>query len=134
MSIFGVSLLGVLAATFTGMLLGALWYSPLAFGKQWMESIGKTPEQLGNQLIPMLGSVLASFITAVGVSLIFLWLGVDSLAMGIHIGIVLGLFIVFPALLSDNLFCGWGIKLLLIQTGYRVLSIFLMSIVLVYVA
>ena len=123
-----------LAATFAGMLLGALWYSPLVFGKQWMACIGKTQEQLGSQLIPMLGSVVASFLTAFGVSLIFLWLGVDNLAMGIHVAVVLGLFIVFPALLSDNLFCGWGSKLLLIQVGYRALSILLMCIVLVYLA
>ena len=57
---------------------------------------------------------------------------IDSIGMGLLTGLILGLLIVFPALLSDSLFCGWGNRLLLIQSGYRVISIVLMSMVLVY--
>ena len=46
---------------------------------------------------------------------------------------VLATCFIFPALLSDNLFCGWGAKLLLIQSGYRVLSVILMSVTMLYV-
>lgn len=98
-----------------------------------MKSIGKTPETLGSATKPMVGSVIASLLTAIGVSLICLFAGVASLSMGLSVGLTLGLLIIFPALLSDNLFCGWGTKLLLIQLGYRALSVLLMSVVLVYV-
>lgn len=98
-----------------------------------MQSIGKTPDTLGGSALPMVGSVIASLMTAVGISIIFSLVGVDSLSAGIGVGVTLGLLIVFPALLSDNLFCGWGKQLLLIQAGYRVVSIFLMSLALVFV-
>ena len=113
------------------MALGALWYSPLLFGEKWMQSIGKTPDTLGSSTLPMIGSVAASLMTAIGVAIIMSLTGVSSLSAGFGVGLTLGVLIVFPALLSDNLFCGWGNQLLLIQSGYRVLSILLMSLVLV---
>ncbi|PCJ14914.1 MAG: hypothetical protein COB04_14065 [Gammaproteobacteria bacterium] len=131
MEVLELNLLGVIVATVIGMALGALWYSPLLFGNQWMQSINKTPETLGSPTGPMIGSVIASLLTALGVALLFSFVGVDDLSTGIKIGLILGLFIIFPALLSDNLFCGWGSPLLLIQSGYRALSVLLMSMALV---
>jgi hypothetical protein len=47
MTLFELPLVAITLATFLGMLLGALWYSPLLFGQQWLRCIGKTPEKLG---------------------------------------------------------------------------------------
>ena len=132
MEILGLSVVGIVVSTFAGMSLGALWYSPLLFGKQWMKCIGKSPETLGKQTIPILGSIVANLATAVGLTIIFKLVGISGLASGITVGLALGVLIVFPALLSDNLFCGWGVRLLLIQSGYRLSSILMMSIILVY--
>ena len=114
------------------MVLGAIWYGPVGFGAAWMRSIGKTPETLGGQSGPMLGSMVACLLTATGVALMLSATGVDSLAGAAGLGLILGLLLVFPALLSDNLFCGWGTRLLFIQAGYRVLSVLLMSVVMFY--
>ncbi|MFT5692500.1 MAG: hypothetical protein ACI92E_001835 [Oceanicoccus sp.] len=108
MELLGINIMGVLAATVIGMVLGALWYSPVLFGKKWMQSIGKTPDTLGGSALPMVGCVIASMMTAVGISIVFSLVGVDSFSAGLGVGLTLGLLIVFPALLSDNLFCGWG--------------------------
>lgn len=129
MEIFGINLVGILATTFIGMVLGALWYSPILFGKQWMEAIGKTPETIGSPTGPMIGSMM----TAIGVSVVFSLTHVESLVQAIHIGVILGVLIIFPAMLSDSLFCGWGNRLLIIQAGYRILSVLLMSLALVYI-
>lgn len=123
------ALVPVIAATFAGMILGALWYSPLLFGKQWMAAIGKTPETLGSQSLAMLGSVVANLLMAIGVALLMAVVKVSSLTESAVVGAILGFLIIFPALLSDNLFCGWGKRLLLIQTGYRVLTVVLMAVV-----
>jgi hypothetical protein len=40
-----VNWLAVLAATVSAFLLGAVWYSPLLFGKAWMRASGVTQEQ-----------------------------------------------------------------------------------------
>ena len=129
--LLGFQLTTILTATFIGMVLGALWYSPLLFGNQWMAAIGKTPETVGKQTLPIMASIIANLLTALGIAIIFSLVGVEGLMMGLGIGFTLGVLLVFPALLSDNMFCGWGIQLLLIQSGYRLLSILLMSITLV---
>ncbi len=129
MEIMQVNLIAVAAATLVGMVLGALWYSPIAFGPAWMRAINKTPEQLGKATGPMIGSMVASLLTAIGVAIVFELIGVASIGVAVQIGLVLGLLIIFPALLSDNLFCGWGLRLLAIQAGYRVLSVLFMTVV-----
>jgi hypothetical protein len=134
MTILSLNLIGIVVATIIGMTLGALWYSPLLFGKQWMESIGKTPETLGRTKGPMIGSIIASLMTAIGISIIYSFslIEVGSLSQGILFGLTFGVLIIFPAMLSDNLFCGWGNRLLIIQSGYRAISVLLMSIALVF--
>ena len=128
-----INWLGVLVATIVGMVLGAVWYSPLLFGNRWMKCLGKTPETLGSATLPMIGSVLACSLSAIGVAILFSLVGASSLPDALSLGVVLGLFIIFPALLSDNLFCGWGNTLLLIQSGYRVTSILCMCVVVYWV-
>jgi hypothetical protein len=128
-----LNILGIFVATIIGMFLGAIWYSPLLFGNAWMKCIGKTPETLGKPTIPMIGSIVASFLTALGVSILFSVMSITDLSTAVSIGATLGLLIIFPALLSDNLFCGWGNKLLLIQSGYRATSVLLMSLAMYFV-
>ena len=134
MEFLGLNIAGIITATFTGMALGGLWYSPLLFGKQWMAAINKTPETIGTPTGPMMGSIVASLLTATGISILYSFIAVEQLIDAIKIGLCLGVLIVFPALLSDNLFCGWGTRLLVIQSGYRILAILLMSIAMFYVS
>ena len=119
--------LAILTATVAGMSLGVLWYSPLAFGRAWLQAIGKTEEELSSPLVPMLGSILSCLATAIALASIIALAGIATLSEGVALGAVIGLGIVFTALLSDNLFCGWGWKLLLIQSGYRVVYIVVMA-------
>lgn len=128
-----LNIVGIGTATFVGMLLGALWYSPLLFGNLWMKSVGKTPEEIGNPIGPMIGSVFANLLTAIGIALLFAIAGVGDVYSAISVGVILGALIIFPAMLSDNLFCGWGSRLLWIQSGYRAVSALLMSLVMYYV-
>jgi hypothetical protein len=43
-----INLWGVIAATAFGMVVGAIWYSELLFGKQWMRLAGKKADDLQN--------------------------------------------------------------------------------------
>jgi len=75
-----------------------------------------------SNILCMIGSMIACMLTAVGVSLVFSYIGVDGLAMGIGVGLILGLLIIFSAGLSDYLFCGWGFNCSFFNraTGYQV--------------
>ena len=92
------------AATVVGMVLGALWYSPVLFANQWMQCIGKTKETLGSPTLPMIGSVFACVLTAVGIAILHNIIGVGSLEQALTVGLLLGGLIIFPAFLSDSLF------------------------------
>lgn len=122
-----IKLIAVLVATVAGMILGAFWYSPIVFGKAWMDSIGKTEEDLGSATGPMIGSVIACLLTAISLAVVISLTGVTGALGGAIIGGLIGVGIVFPALLSDSLFCGWGSKLLMIQSGYRVIYAIVMG-------
>ncbi len=127
-----INFIEILIANIIGMALGALWYSPLMFGDAWMRCLNKTPETLGKSTVPMIGSVIANLLTAIGVSLLFSMMNITDISTAAIVGVILGLLIIFPALLSDNLFCGWGNKLLMIQSGYRVLNVFIMCLAIFY--
>lgn len=128
MFISDLNLLSIIVATVGGMVLGAIWYSKAFFGNLWMLNLGKTKETLGSPTMPMIGAVIACLLTAIGIALLHALMVITSLASAVGIGLLLGLLIIFPAMLSDNLFCGWGYKLLIIQSGYRLASVILMSV------
>ena len=61
MAAIQVNLVAVLVCSFITFILGALWYSPLLFGKKWAELIGKTSEELkqgSNQMTYFMAFVL----------------------------------------------------------------------------
>lgn len=134
MSIIGLNILAVLAATIAGMLVGAAWYSPYLFGTQWMQCIGKTPASFAETKIPMFGAFFANIIMATGLAILFAVTGITGLLQAAEVGLIISCLIVFPAFLSDTLFCDTSIRLLFIQSGYRMLTITIMAIVVAHVA
>jgi hypothetical protein len=60
-----VSILGVLVAAVSAMIVGYVWYSPALFGRQWMKIIGVSDKDMKRdmpQAMPLL--VVASLLTA----------------------------------------------------------------------
>ena len=63
---FDVNWLAVIVAAILPMIIGSLWYGPL-FGKQWMDMIGFTEEEIRADFNPAKsygGSVVGAFLTA----------------------------------------------------------------------
>ena len=117
----------VLVAGVAGMVLGALWYSPLLFGNAWLAALGKTEEELTSPAPAMIGSMLASVISAVALGVIVSAVGAATVGSGAAVGALCGIGLVGMAMLSDSLFCGWGWPLYFIQAGYRVAYLVLMG-------
>lgn len=127
---FELNFVAVLVATVVGFCFGFLWYSPLMFGHAWLAAIGKSKEQLGKPAKALVPSFVATAVTAVVLSLFISWIGVVSMTEGLLVGLYAGVGLVATSLFSDYLFCGWGMKLFLIQAGYRVSTLALMGAVL----
>ncbi len=129
-----LNFVAIIASTLIGMGLGAVWYSPVLFGNAWMKALGKTEESLGDPKGAMIGAVCASLMTAIGIALLFSLTGISDITSALKLALLLGVLIVFPALWSDNLFCGWGNQLLFIQAGYRVVTVVLMCVVMYFLS
>lgn len=115
----GLNWWAILVSTIAAFVLGGLWYGPL-FGKAWLEAIGKTEADIEPSAAPFVISFFSALFTAIVLAALVRSLGVDTLYGGVMLGAVVGLGFIASAMASDSAFCGWGLKLFLIQSGYRV--------------
>jgi len=70
---------------------------------------------------PFIISFFTALLTAIVLAALIRGLGVDTLGGGLLLGAITGVGFIATAMASDSAFCGWGMPLLLIQAGYRVL-------------
>ena len=86
--------------------LGALWYSPMLFGRQWQRSIGWDPERTPPQMSPTTYVVpfIAYLVMAAAVGMIAAAAGSDSIGEGVVLGLVLGVGLALMHTLVDATF------------------------------
>ncbi|NKB97703.1 MAG: DUF1761 family protein [Pseudomonadales bacterium] len=116
----------VLVATLLAFGLGGIWYGPV-FGAAWMRELGKAPEDIEPSPRPFVISFFTALVTAVVLAWLAIELGVQGWLDGALLGLVMGIGFIATAMASDSAFCGWSLKLFLIQSGYRVLYSVLMG-------
>ena len=103
---YQINYLAVLVSAVAYMVLGALWYSTLIFGKVWMKAIGKSEEQIkaDSSAMNYLWAIIAAFIASYGVARIMEYIGEASVALGVEIGLVAGVCFVFAAFWMNDAF------------------------------
>jgi hypothetical protein len=127
LDLFDLQPWAILAAAVAGMLIGAVWYSPLLFGNAWMNALGKTTDELGPQGAAIAGSIVSCLLSALGLAVFTGWFGIETAGGGAMLGGFAGLTLVATAMLSDSLYSGSGWRLYFIQTGYRVTGLVVMG-------
>jgi hypothetical protein len=102
----GMNYWAVLVAAIAYMALGALWYSPVLFGKAWMKGIGKTKEQVDAGFSPLnyLYSIIAAFLSSYGIARIMNWSGGNSVVDGIKVALIAGICFVLAAMAVNDIF------------------------------
>jgi hypothetical protein len=120
----------ILVATVTAFMLGGLWYGPL-FGQAWLNAMGKAADEIEPSPTPFIVSFFSSLISAIVLSALITSLSIDTLMGGIVLGALMGLGFIATAMASDTAFCGWGLRLFVIQSGYRVVYTIIMGAILV---
>ena len=125
----GLNWIAILVSTGAAFALGGIWYGP-AFGKAWMAALGKTEEELQPSPRPFIISFFAALLTCVLLAAIIKGFALTTLVDGIIIGFVCGIGFIAASMASDAAFCGWGIRLFLIQAGYRVVYTVIMGMIL----
>ena len=125
--------LAIIVAALIPMIIGFIYYHPKVFGRAWMNSLGLTEADLkaGNMALIMGISLFMSFVLS-------MWLvgnvdgpgqegRYDSFQHGAVHGLIIGLMVAMPVLVTNGLFERKNLKNLLINTGYWVLTLMLMG-------
>ena len=116
----------ILVATTAAFVLGGIWYGPV-FGKAWMAAIGKTEDDLQPSPTPFIISFFTALLTCIVLAALMNALGIATLGGGLAMGALVGVGFIATAMASDTAFCGWGMRLFWIQSGYRVVYSIIMG-------
>lgn len=122
-----INLLAAFCASFTGLLLGYLWYSVL-FAKSWQKLSGVSDNQLKSGMPKRaLGSYILTLIMALNLAA---FIGPNqSASFGLFAGLAAGLGWVAMAIGSNYLFEHRPLKLYFINAGYNVVLLSLMGLI-----
>ncbi|HEY6162367.1 MAG TPA: DUF1761 domain-containing protein [Bacteroidia bacterium] len=121
----------VLVCTIIYFLIGATWYSPVLFSKKW-SSLNTIDQEKGRKQMPLLFAnaffcaALASFGAAILISLI----GIAAIGAAVKFGLLCGLCFAFTSLSMSYMFGQRSIILLLIDAGYHIVALTVISVVL----
>jgi hypothetical protein len=112
---------------------GALWYSPVMFGKQWMALVGMTPEKVEagkkNAWRAYLTALAAALLMSYGVARMVDYMQVTSFSGGLHLGFWSWVVFVITTMAINNTFSDRPVKLLIIDGGYHLYGLLLMGVI-----
>ena len=120
----------VLVAAVVGYAIGAVWYAPPVFGKRWLAALGKSKDQLGDPLKPMVVQFFLALVIAAVLAAVVVRFGAVTWIEGAAIGFVLSVGLVSTSLLTAWMFCSLNMKLYWLQVGYKVVTITAMGAIL----
>ncbi len=129
-----INFLAIFVAAIVIMVIGAIWYSQAAFGKEWMKAMGKSEAEMEKAKADATRSYISTFIGAILMALvleIFIgYRGVISLLDGALVGFLAWLGFVLPSALGSFLFEGRNKKLFLINAGYNGVALIIIGAIL----
>ena len=125
-----INLVPVIVAAIANMLLGMFWYSPYLFGKIWMKSMGKTPEDMkmgGSAGIMYVLNTISSLVFAYVLAHIIKYANINMFSAGAIAGFWVWLGFVVTTVLPGYLFESRPKLLYFIYIIYQFFSITIMG-------
>jgi len=118
-SVVELNYMAILVAALINMVVGAFWYSPSLFGKEWARLIGRKMEDLKGRGGPgygvaMIGALIQAYIFAHFIS----YTGSSTIAEGAVTGFWLWLGFVAVTMAVNTTFAGRSWSLWKIDSGY----------------
>lgn len=134
MDFSNINFLAVLVATIASFAFGALWYSPVLFGKIWQKELGYTDEYLKtHNMVKIYGTTFVlTLIMAIGVA-VLLNSGVGgemSLVSGLKVGLFAGLVFVGTSTGIHYMYQSKPLKLWAIDSFYQIFFLGIMGAIL----
>jgi len=129
-----VNLIAVLVSAIAAQIIGAMWYSPVLFGKAWMKLVGYTKKDLDAAKKKGMGksylfSFIGAFLMAEVFAYAFAYADGSTSVDGIILGFWLWLGLIMPVNLSPVLWTNSSMKLFYIETGYYLVTIMVIGII-----
>lgn len=133
-----VNILAVLVAAALTFVLGAFWYSPVLFARQWMQAQGYTAEQLEEfkkrgmrgMTRAYLVSVVCYVVMAYVVALLASYTNSTTFAQGLWLGFLAWLGFAATIGLTANMFSEKPIAAWVIDAGYQLAYLMIMGVLL----
>lgn len=131
-----INFLAVVAASVATFLVGALWYSPILFGKLWMKAHGYTSEQLKEMQKTAAPAYLTSFVCYLFMAVVFsvllsyVYPETSSAAKGLQLGFLLWLGFAATIGLTANMFSDKPLSTYLIDVAYQLVYLLIMGAIL----
>lgn len=124
----------IIVAALASMVIGALWYSPLLFGKAWMKLSGLTKAKLRKMkkkagpsyVVGLLASLVMAYVLANFLN----FMRVSTLEGAAQVGLWLWLGFVATTMLGMVLWEGRPVKLYVLNAAYQLVSIVVMAVIL----
>jgi hypothetical protein len=133
-SVVDINWLAVLVAAVVSMGIGAFWYSPSGFGKQWTSLLGFSSQKIkdmqkgasksyawGFAVALVMAAVLAMFVDFVQAT---------TVAAGVQVGLWVWLGFIATTTAGSVLWEGKPLKLYVLNNGYHIVSLAVMGAIL----
>lgn len=137
MNLIPTDIIAIVVTALIPMVIGMIWYSPIAFGKRWMELEGLTSEDTEVAKQKGMAKVyISSFISYIflsyAISVLVQFLVIASILPALKLGFLVWLGFVVPTALSSFLWSAKqkSIELFILNIGYFLVSILISVIVL----
>jgi hypothetical protein len=133
-----VNYLAVVISAVAAMVLGFLWYGPV-FGKMWAHEMGWTHEAMEaakrkgmtlQYIVQALGALLMAFVLAHSLIFAASYLHVSGISAGLQAAVWSWLGFIVPVTLTSVLWDGKSWKLWGLNTGYYLVTLCVMGIIL----
>ena len=108
----------IVVAAAVNMVVGAVWYSPLLFAKEWSKLVGRKMNEMGDGVQGYVLTTIGALIQAYILSYIVGWSDVTTAIRGAMVGLWVWLGFVAITQGVNTVFAGTRKKLWAINTGY----------------
>ena len=130
-----VNYLAVLVASIAATVVGFLWYSPMLFGKLWMQLSGLTEKKLEESkkkrmakayIFTFLATIVKGYVLVVFLK----YASASTIAQGLMIGFWLWLGFIATTTLGSIFWEGKSVKLYILNNAHELITLLVMSIIL----
>lgn len=120
-----INLLAILCCAILLWILGAAWYSPALFAKEWMRllEITREPGRRDGLLLGMTASFFGDFVISFILANIIVWAHIATFARGTVIGVLMWIGFIAAPNLPQGLYEKRPFKLFAINSGYWLLGL-----------